>query len=394
MGLANANSGVVGRLSGRQDTGAAAGWSPPEDLVSHVSPFGVIPKPHQPGKWRLIVNLSAPEGASVNDGVNSALAGLQYARLEDAARLALQLGNEALLAKLDLKAAYRMIPVHPADRPLLEVQWKGHVGLDAALTFGLRSAHKIFSAVADALLWVMRAKGVSCGLHYLDDFLFFGRGGLAESAENLRRALETCRSLGLPVALQKIGGPATTQEFLGIELDTVRGELRLSAEKLRRLREKLTEALQSLRWSRAWKKRELLSLIGLLHHAASIICPGRAFVRRLIELSRVPRKLHHRVRISQEARRDVEWWLAFATQWNGIGLMSALQSGRQRAQLQTDASGSWRFGAVLVSVTPWQGFAARWTQAWQSCSIAPKEMYPVLAACLLSGKAGSVLQCG
>ena len=28
----------------------------------HVSRFGVIPKPHQPGKWRLITDLSSPEG--------------------------------------------------------------------------------------------------------------------------------------------------------------------------------------------------------------------------------------------------------------------------------------------------------------------------------------------
>ncbi len=34
------------------------------------SPFGVIPKKGKPGKWQLIVNLSAPEGASVNDGID------------------------------------------------------------------------------------------------------------------------------------------------------------------------------------------------------------------------------------------------------------------------------------------------------------------------------------
>ena len=36
-----------------------------------MSRFGVISKPHQPGKWRLITDLSSPKGASVNDGINS-----------------------------------------------------------------------------------------------------------------------------------------------------------------------------------------------------------------------------------------------------------------------------------------------------------------------------------
>ena len=31
----------------------------------HTSPFGPIPKQHQPGKWRLIVNLSFPKSTIV-----------------------------------------------------------------------------------------------------------------------------------------------------------------------------------------------------------------------------------------------------------------------------------------------------------------------------------------
>ena len=36
----------------------------------HISSFGVIPKRGQPGKWRLIVELSSPGESSVNDGIN------------------------------------------------------------------------------------------------------------------------------------------------------------------------------------------------------------------------------------------------------------------------------------------------------------------------------------
>ena len=35
----------------------------------HISRFGVIPKNHNPDKWRLIVDLSHPKGHSVNDGI-------------------------------------------------------------------------------------------------------------------------------------------------------------------------------------------------------------------------------------------------------------------------------------------------------------------------------------
>ncbi len=39
----------------------------------HISRFGVIPKGHNTGKFRLITDLSSPAGQSVNDGIDSEL---------------------------------------------------------------------------------------------------------------------------------------------------------------------------------------------------------------------------------------------------------------------------------------------------------------------------------
>ena len=44
----------------------------------HVSSYGVIPKKGQPGKCPLIVDLSSPWGASVNDGINPDEFALRY----------------------------------------------------------------------------------------------------------------------------------------------------------------------------------------------------------------------------------------------------------------------------------------------------------------------------
>ena len=49
----------------------------------HVSRFGVIPKKHQPGKWRLILDLSSPLGHSVNDGILKEPFSVQYMRVDD-----------------------------------------------------------------------------------------------------------------------------------------------------------------------------------------------------------------------------------------------------------------------------------------------------------------------
>ena len=126
----------------------------------HCSPIGVIPKKNKPGKWRLIVDLSSPEGASVNDGVDKEMCSLSYTSVDVIAKKVAALGKGALIAKMDIKQAYRMAPVHPEDRILLGMQWENSVFVDKTLPFSLRSAPLIFSAVADALQYMMQRRGL------------------------------------------------------------------------------------------------------------------------------------------------------------------------------------------------------------------------------------------
>ncbi len=72
-----------------------------------------------------------------------------------------------------------MIPVHPDDRPLLGMKWNGEYFLDMALTFGLRSAPKLFNAFTDGLEWIFKDKEAEFVLHYLDYYLFEGRPGMS-----------------------------------------------------------------------------------------------------------------------------------------------------------------------------------------------------------------------
>ena len=150
---------------GRMWTILAGKW--PKGL--QTSPLGLIPKKNRPGKWHLIVDLSSPENKSVNSGINQEVASLAYASLDHLAGLVVSAGRGSFLVKADIKEAYRIVPVHPEDQHLLGVYWEGSLYVDKVLPFGLRSAPKIFSALADALQWILHRNGISKGLHYLDD---------------------------------------------------------------------------------------------------------------------------------------------------------------------------------------------------------------------------------
>lgn len=58
-----------------------------------LNPFGVIPKRGRPGKWRLIVNLSFPDGRSVNDRISAEYCSISYTTVDDAVRIIRQLGR-------------------------------------------------------------------------------------------------------------------------------------------------------------------------------------------------------------------------------------------------------------------------------------------------------------
>ena len=340
----------------------------------HVNRFGVIPKSYQPGKWRLIVDLSHPEGRSINDGISSSHCSLQYVRVDDVVEQLLQLGPGALMAKLDVKSAYRIVPVHPDDRALLGMQWQDKVYVDAALPFGLRSAPKIFTALADAVEWIARQHGTRFLWHYLDDFFTCGPIHSRECAANLQCLVDVCKHLGVPLAEEKLEGPSDCLVFLGIVIDTVKGELRLPVQKLERLQRQLGGWLTRKKCT----QRELLSIAGQLQHAAKVVWPGRVFLRRIFDLSATVRKPHHRIKLNKGARSDLAWWFEFLAQWNGVSLMSVLGDKPPEVTLTSDASGKWGCGAYWGS--EWFQLEWRSTACPVDQNIATKELVPIVIA--------------
>ena len=80
------------------------------------------------------------------------------------------------MAKTDVKSAFRIIPIHPADYPLLGIRWNNMYYFDRALAMGLSSSCAIFESFSTALEWVsLNLLDASAVLHILDDSLFIAK---------------------------------------------------------------------------------------------------------------------------------------------------------------------------------------------------------------------------
>ena len=357
----------------------AGPFSSPPVAPLHISRFGVIPKNNQPGKWRLILDLSSPEGHSVNDGIPKPAFTVQYVSVDAFIEGIMTLGRGTLMAKFDVATAYRNVAIHPEDRPLLGMRWRGQYFVDMVLPFGLRSAPFIFTAIADLVEWILvNNYGVNFLRHYLDDFLTLGPPASPICHNNLQKCVYLCKKLGLPLHPDKLEGPATCLTILGIELDSEKLQARLPSDK----RDRIIALLEEWSTKRFCRRRELESLIGHLHHACKVAPQGRTFLRRMINLLCAFRRDDHPIRLNQEFRRDLTWWRELFRTWDGLSFFCMpTWAPLPDFQVSSDASGSLGYGAIFKS----HWFCGAWSVGQRSSSIAYKELFPIVVAASLWG---------
>jgi len=322
----------------------------------------------------------------VNEGIDPGLVSLSYMSVDHVAEVVERLGKGSLLAKMDIEAAYRLVPVHPQDQVLQAVKWEGNIYVDTCLPFGLRSVPKIFNAVADALCWCLQQAGIRFVYHYLDDYIIVAPPDSKECSEAVTTLEETCAKLGVPMAPGKKEGPTTALTFLGIFVNTVAGELKLPEDKQHRLK----ELLRGWGGKRICRRRELESLIGLLNHACKVVRPGRSFLRRLIDT------LHQTgnrpqgdslIRLNKACQADIAWWAEFLDSWNGVSFLHPPES-LPMVEVTSDASGSW--GCASWHGTGW--FQVPWDSRANGLSIAAKELVPIILACATWGQSWKACQ--
>ena len=341
----------------------------------HCSPLGSAEK--KDGSRRLIMDLSQPTGASINDGIQKEEFPIKYTLFDVATNMVYRRGRSCLMAKIDIKHAFRLLPVHPSQWNLLGMFWLGYYFVDTVLPFGLRSSPAIFNSFADLVCWVLENNYQLFIMHYSDDFFLVCAASLPQATTDMNTAISAFDHFNIPIALDKLEGPSTVITFLGIEIDSTSFTMRLPDDKF-------TEILDLLKvWAVRKKctKKELLSLIGKLSFACKVVRPGRFFLRRLINLSTTVSKLHHHISLNKDTQADISWWLTWFPSWNQSSIIPQdTVTTSDSLQLFTDAS---RLGLGAVYGNEW--IQASWPAEFVTHSIDFLELFAIVAACCTWG---------
>lgn len=268
------------------------------------------------------------------------------------------------LVKVDLAKWYTQLPLHPLLHPYFGFAWKGRDFLYTCLPFGLSTAPAFASLVSAEIAAIARHRGIPVVAAYIDDFFI-----AADTEQKARTALTAFTALltelGVQFGADKVEGPATRLDFVGVTIDTVDATLSLAPERARAL----VEAIQ-LAASTPQSPRFYESLSGKLAWFAPVAPSIRPLLRPLYAVptdrpSRLPRSKADPLvtAIRAAALQPAPIW-----KWRGP---------RRTVVLRTDASGTIGYGGHIGP----KAFARPWTPSWRHCrSMTARELWPIAEA--------------
>ena len=262
-----------------------------------VSALGAVPK-ETPGELRVIHDASRPHGGSLNSHAIPEKFTMQ--NVDSALKL---VTPQCWMTKLDLKNGYRICGISNRCYQATGLKWRfsGHATytymFDSRLPMGACKSPNIFQRLTQSVTRMMQRRGFPNVIVYQDDY-FIAHPTLYGCQNTLNNLIELLHNLGFIINWKKVYPPSQQLVFLGVEIDSIKLQVRLPDQKVQQLKSEV------IKWqcpSKSFTKRQLQHIIGKLSWAAKVIRTSRPFLRSLINLSTTLKKPWHRIRLSTEA---------------------------------------------------------------------------------------------
>jgi len=271
---------------------------------------GIMVRPKPNGSARIILNLSAPKGKSVNDGINSDDFPATMSSTTAWLQVLYKAGRNCWISKTDWSDAYKHFAVRQEDTDLQWFEWGGRFFKELDLIFGACSSAGIFDDGAKVVLdFVCRhaqfPRSMVC--QHLDDVC----AAAPDNSLALQRFDDAFITIAdyVGVALaprddpDKSFGPSKAGTVFGVHYDTSNWTWRIPEEKLARLLANITDALNE----GTVHKKTVKSIAGKLIHIKPLIPAGKFHFDAIMNALALSDSQEH-VTLSAQARAQLEFW--------------------------------------------------------------------------------------
>ena len=275
-------------------------------------------------EYRVILDLSFPEGRSVNSSIPKLLYDGSPYKLHlptslDMAALIARKGQGALMYKIDLSRAYRQLPADPYDWPLLGIEWEDQLFFDRAIPFGLCHGAMCCQRVTTAICHIMLEQFQAACLAYIDDFGAVAGRSLRQANTHYIALKTTIMDLGLTLALDKCASPSTCMSWIGTTFDSVNMCMYIDESKIQETLDYCLQVLAQVSVS----LQTVESLAGRLMYASKLSLHARRFINQLLHFRRSFKSASPQA-LPQEVIQELHWFCQFLPKYNGFALIRPL----------------------------------------------------------------------
>ena len=300
----------------------------------HVSPL--LTRPKNNDSRRVIVNLSYPEGRSVNSNIESEIYDgyafdLSYPTIDNIVDEISKVGDNVLLYKLDISRAFRNLRIEPRDYGVMGLQWERKFYVDISVAFGYKHGSAQMQRLGDTIRHIMTSQQYAV-FPYIDDIIG------VQSAVNAQKAFDTLKALvdnlGLPINPKKLVSPAKQVVCMGILVDVENNILRIPEEKMLEIK----SLCNKWAYKTSATRQQLQSLLGKLLYIHRCVRPSRLFVNRMLALLRNSGSSHS-IHLTSTFQHDVAWFNVFLDRFNGKTMIHNQGSPHIHAFMDASLSG-------------------------------------------------------
>lgn len=293
------------------NSGYAAGPFELSEVPSDAKINSILCRQKPNGSVRVILNLSAPEDLSVNDGIDTSLFPTIMSSTAKWLACLNSAGIKCLMTKLDWSDAYKHIHVRPEDISLQYFQWMGKYFVELCLVFGSASSAGIYDRAAKTVLDIAQKLcnfPVQMICQYLDDVCAAAPQGSRDIFKFRETYINVAKELGILLAPdtdpEKSFEPKSHGVILGIYYDTTTWTWSIPCEKLHRFLAQIKNALNTEYLTNA----EIWSLVGRVLHYAPLFPGGRFNIIHLIKLNSVSTIKKQLVPLTEKFKRQLYFW--------------------------------------------------------------------------------------
>ena len=242
------------------------------------------------GSVRVILNLSAPVGRSVNEGIDNECFPATMSSTRKWLRILHRAGIGGYFLKIDWSQAYKQIAVHRDDLNLQWFEWLGRYFCELSLIFGAVSSVGIFDRLAKVVLFIVIQRSKfpqEMESQHLDDVCAAAPANDLSIFNFDNEYKAVAEELNILLAPrddpEKSFAPTREGCVYGIHYETVKQTWWISKDRIARILLQIRRVLES----EEVQQQDIWSLAGKILHVKDLIIGGKFHLYHLLKVNSI-----------------------------------------------------------------------------------------------------------